>query len=335
MLSNKKSVPAGLIIAISCIFQSAGVNAEEIMAGGSFPSSIFDSNNDGKISKEEFNAVFTEFDSNTDGQLDRDEIMAGRLALMKKHYEKVRQEREKLMQEREKQMQERMKSRPARRAGMMPTYDYCDLNGDGKIPEEEFNKAREKHMSEMKERGYPMKHMSEKPAFSEIDSNGDGNIDRDEFRQHQSEQCHKMHKHHGMMWDKRRHMQRDSRDEDSMPGPRAFFSDFDANDDGKVTEEEFNTFRSNRMAEMKKRGYPMRNVADAPSFKDIDSNSDGSISEEELYNMQAQRREQMIKKRREMMEKRREEMMREYREYRESRKRAEQERRRPDYPDYY
>jgi Ca2+-binding EF-hand superfamily protein len=60
------------------------------------------------------------------------------------------------------------------------------------------------------------------------------------------------------------------------------FADVDANGDGFVSEDEFNTFRAQRHAAMAEAGKPMKGMATAPAFKDIDSDGDGKLSEAEL-----------------------------------------------------
>ncbi|MCG6938234.1 MAG: EF-hand domain-containing protein [Gammaproteobacteria bacterium] len=292
----KKTIPVGLIVAVAGIFLPAGAFAEEIPVSGSIPSSIFDTDNDGFISKEEFNSVFAEFDTNADGKLNRDEILAGRRALMDKRFDML--------------MQKRREMRPGRMGGMMPTFNDFDLDGDGKIPQDEFNQAREKRIKVMNKRGYPMKHMAVKPPFSDIDSNGDGVIDEDEFRKHQQQRFEQMRKNRDTMWEQRWEMRRSVQPRRDMPGPMPFFSDFDLNDNGKITEQEFNEAREKRMKAMKERGYPMRNMEKAPAFSDMDTNNDGAVSEDEFYDMQSRRHQQMMKERREMMIQQRREMRR-------------------------
>jgi Ca2+-binding EF-hand superfamily protein len=60
------------------------------------------------------------------------------------------------------------------------------------------------------------------------------------------------------------------------------FELFDSNGDGAISEQEFYTARSERMAARAAEGRPMRNAANAPQFAEIDSNGDGSLSPEEL-----------------------------------------------------
>ncbi len=74
-----------------------------------------------------------------------------------------------------------------------------------------------------------------------------------------------------------------SRNVTSCPGQnRSKFTQFDANADGTVTKEEFVQLRTQKQAQKKAEGMPMRNASKAPSFETIDSNSDGKITEEEF-----------------------------------------------------
>jgi Ca2+-binding EF-hand superfamily protein len=60
------------------------------------------------------------------------------------------------------------------------------------------------------------------------------------------------------------------------------FEAFDMDGSGAISEQEFYTVRSKRMAARAAEGAPMRNAANAPPFTEIDSNGDGSLSPEEL-----------------------------------------------------
>ncbi|MCK9238449.1 MAG: EF-hand domain-containing protein [Thiopseudomonas sp.] len=71
------------------------------------------------------------------------------------------------------------------------------------------------------------------------------------------------------------------------------FSDFDLNNDGKITEEEFIEARTARISDRAQQGYQMRGLTDAASFTDIDTNGDGSISPEEFSAYQSMHRQQM------------------------------------------
>lgn len=69
----------------------------------------------------------------------------------------------------------------------MPTFAEYDLNGDGKIVEQEFNEARAKRISDRAQQGYRMRNVGNAPAFQQIDSDGDGAISAGEFSAHQSQ----------------------------------------------------------------------------------------------------------------------------------------------------
>ncbi len=78
--------------------------------------------------------------------------------------------------------------------GNMPSYADFDLDGDGKIVEQEFNQAHAKRMGEMAAEGRQMKHAGECPGFAGIDTNDDGEISEQEFATHQAEHRAKMQK---------------------------------------------------------------------------------------------------------------------------------------------
>jgi hypothetical protein len=71
------------------------------------------------------------------------------------------------------------------------------------------------------------------------------------------------------------------------------FSEFDANGDGAVSEDEFNAFRSARMEAMAAAGKPMKGAKYAPAFSDLDTDGDGVLSEEELVAGQKAHRQKM------------------------------------------
>lgn len=68
------------------------------------------------------------------------------------------------------------------------------------------------------------------------------------------------------------------------------YSDFDSNNDGKITQKEFEGTQQKRMTERAEEGRMMRNAGNAPAFNDIDTNSDGNIDKEEFQSHQAAQR---------------------------------------------
>ena len=60
------------------------------------------------------------------------------------------------------------------------------------------------------------------------------------------------------------------------------FSDFDADNDGRISQSELNAVRSERRRERAEQGYPMRGAANAPSFSTIDADGSGGISRDEF-----------------------------------------------------
>ena len=66
-----------------------------------------------------------------------------------------------------------------------------------------------------------------------------------------------------------------------MRGPMPFAA-HDLNSDGYVTEQEFNTFRGQRMSARAAEGRPMYGAANAPSFSSFDANRDGRLTQDEF-----------------------------------------------------
>lgn len=69
----------------------------------------------------------------------------------------------------------------------MPTFAECDLNGDGTITEDEFNKARSERIAKRAKQGRQMKNLADAPSFHDIDTDDDGGVSPDEFAAHQAE----------------------------------------------------------------------------------------------------------------------------------------------------
>lgn len=71
------------------------------------------------------------------------------------------------------------------------------------------------------------------------------------------------------------------------------FSKFDADGDGFVSEDEFNTTKAARMKARAEAGRPMKGAATAPTFSDLDTDGDGRLSEDELVAGQKAHRKAM------------------------------------------
>lgn len=60
------------------------------------------------------------------------------------------------------------------------------------------------------------------------------------------------------------------------------FAVYDRDNNGTISEAEFNSIREERISQRMAAGRPMRGMANAPSFSMLDQNSDGQLSKEEL-----------------------------------------------------
>ena len=68
------------------------------------------------------------------------------------------------------------------------------------------------------------------------------------------------------------------------------YSDFDTNQDGQITQKEFESSQEKRMTKQAEAGKMLRNAPNAPSFKDVDVNGDGVINAAEFKSHQSQQR---------------------------------------------
>ena len=66
------------------------------------------------------------------------------------------------------------------------------------------------------------------------------------------------------------------------------FATYDADGNGSINEQEYNSIREQRQAAAKDSGRMGRGMANAPSFTDADINKDGQVSTQELQTMQQQ-----------------------------------------------
>ncbi len=67
----------------------------------------------------------------------------------------------------------------------MASYETFDMNSDGMITREEFEKVRTERVRERTEEGTMMRNMDQAPAFEALDRNRDGVITREEYMLHQ------------------------------------------------------------------------------------------------------------------------------------------------------
>jgi len=129
-------------------------------------------------------------------------------------------------------------------------------------------------------------------TFATYDSNGDGFISEQEFDQVRSDRMatKKAGKGHSMEPGRRK--------ADGMSKGRnmASFTKFDLNSDGVILKQEFYDARAARTKAGVKQGYPMRNLANAPSFEDIDSDGNGEILSEEFAQYHVNRQQKMMQK---------------------------------------
>ena len=197
--SRRCIVTVPLSVFLFCI-PAVSAQAEEVKEKGHGPApfSVFDMDENGFVSEEEFLSVrqqhmaaraaegkrmrcaasapaFSDLDVDKDGQLNREELETGQKA----HHAKCQQHGQ------GHGHGEGMK-------GNMPAFSDFDLDGDGVISESELNEGHAKKMSEMAAQGRKLKHAGDEPDFSTIDTNDDGVISLQEFSDHQADHHQKM-----------------------------------------------------------------------------------------------------------------------------------------------
>jgi Ca2+-binding EF-hand superfamily protein len=177
---------AALATAIAGGIATAGGDAPSLPLQGPIPFEAFDLDGSGAISQQEFDELhgrraeeraeaglpaprqsqsFGSVDADGDGAITREELQAAQGA---------------------------GRAGPGRGRGMrggrgrgmggdVPVFSDFDLNGDGRIDEPEFAKARAARVNERAGQGRMLRGMASAPPFSDLDADGDGSLTPDEF----------------------------------------------------------------------------------------------------------------------------------------------------------
>jgi len=198
----RRSLPCVLALSMAAMTAPLALWGQPITAGGPVTFSDFDQNGDGSISESELAAVraerqsqraqqgmpmrgaatapsFSDFDQDGDGQISPDEFNS--------------------------LQQQRMQQRPGMGSGMgpgmgpgmgrgmgMPSFSTFDLDGDGILTQDEFNKAHSQRMQQRAQQGYPMRNAAYAPGFETFDRDGDGRVNASEFAAAQAEHRQRM-----------------------------------------------------------------------------------------------------------------------------------------------
>jgi Ca2+-binding EF-hand superfamily protein len=116
--------------------------------------------------------MFSWLDTNNDGRLSREELAAGPGSRIGR------------------QRPPGMDYGPGMGSGMrmlrnQPDFSVFDLDTDGKITEEEFYTARNNRIKERMAQGYRMRNLPNAPTFRDLDTDGNREISTEEFAAHQ------------------------------------------------------------------------------------------------------------------------------------------------------
>lgn len=169
------------------------------------------------------------------------------------------------------------------------SFAELDRNGDGIVTEQELAEARAERIAARSGAGAPMRGLANAPTFSDMDQNADGRLTADELSAFRAQRMgSRGGMGPGMSGAGPRTGMGPGQGMGRMGGQMPTFSDFDANQDGLISEDEFAQGRAERIKERSQQGYRMRNLANAPSFEVVDQNGDGYIDNQELARAQRQ-----------------------------------------------
>lgn len=170
--------------------------------------------------------------------------------------------------------------------GPMP-FTAFDTDGDGVITEQEFMLVHADRQSMREAQGRHARVLPHAQMFHDMDTDGDGVLNQAELAAGQKlqQQGRVGMQHPGLPPGEGRGL--------GMGRNMPKFSDFDLNQDGMMTEEEFIEGRGRRISERAKQGYMMRGLQHARPFSEIDADGDGQVNPEEFSAAQAQHQQQM------------------------------------------
>lgn len=69
----------------------------------------------------------------------------------------------------------------------------------------------------------------------------------------------------------------------ARPGQVPMFETYDVNNDGVISEQEFNETRAMRIQTRAAEGRALRNMSNMPAFEDVDLDGNGAIDRDEFF----------------------------------------------------
>ncbi len=200
-------IAAGWLVTIPATVVHAG----DFPTRGPIPFAVYDTNQDGTISQEEFYSAreqrlnertqtgmprrgaagaprFEQFDTDNDGRLTESELRAGQAQRVRPTPGGG------AAMGRGMGAGQTMAPGQGPRQGRMgagrnlPAFSDYDLNGDGELTREEFLAGRTERIQERALQGGQMRNLANMPAFEDLDTDGDGRISAEEFAAHQVQQ---------------------------------------------------------------------------------------------------------------------------------------------------